>query len=88
MNKNKKVDVSTALATYIQVDWNRFWFMVDLDNGHRSGKPWEGIGYVWVFKTKKEAMAHRSKQHKKKTNARLSLPVRVDFQQNRSKSNN
>ena len=45
------------------------WLLFDLSNGdgltHR---------YVWVFKTKAEALAHRKEQHQKENHARLSPP--------------
>jgi hypothetical protein len=52
--------------------WNNIWIMFDLDNGHVGYRT-----YFWVFPTKKEALKHRSKQHKKKFAAKLSYPKNI-----------
>ena len=58
----------------VATKWNRIWILFDLSNGHAGGKT-----YFWVFGTKAEALEHRKKQHKKKKNARLSYPVKIEF---------
>jgi len=54
-------------------DWGRFWLMWDMSNGHKGGK-----GYMWVFRTKKEALDHKRDQ-KKRGGASLSLPQKVEI---------
>lgn len=52
--------------------------MWDLNNGHAWNKNDPGIGYMWVFKTRKDAMEHRKYQHKLKYGARLSMPFKIE----------
>lgn len=68
----------TSAAQYVSCGWRRAWIMWDLDNGHAwsSGDP--GRGYMWVFKTRKEAMEHRRIQHQNPKNVRLSLPFKIE----------
>jgi hypothetical protein len=79
----KKNNMENKVLNYLSVSWNQFWFMVDLDNGHTKGN-----GYIWVFKTKKEAIEHRRRQHKKKFGSKLSVPIKINFKKYRPKSNN
>lgn len=43
------------------------WVLLDKDNG----SPEYGIGYLWLFSSKKEAVAHKKAQNAKKICARL-----------------
>ena len=63
---------------YIRCGWRRAWIMWDLDNGHAWDKQDPGKGYMWVFPTRKEALMHRRKQHKKKFGAELSMPFKIE----------
>lgn len=71
---NKK-DISSG--SYVACGYNRAWIMWDLDNGHANSSRDVGKGYFWVFKTRKDALSHRNKQHKMKLGARLSYPVKI-----------
>lgn len=59
---------------YVKCGYRKAWVMFDLDNGHDGKYP---KGYCWVFKTKREAIEHRRKQHNKEFGARLSVPILV-----------
>lgn len=59
---------------YIKVGYRRFWVMFDLDNGHQWNSRDIGKGYIWVFESRKKALAHRKAQHSNRDNARLSYP--------------
>ncbi len=63
---------------YIQCGWRRAWIMWDMGNGHAMNKNDPGKGYMWVFKTRKEAMTHRKKQHSNKKSVRLSMPFKIE----------
>lgn len=61
------------ITNYITIpDFGKFWMMWDLVNGHKGYR-----GYIWIFRTKKEATDHRRKQHKN-GGARLSLPIKIE----------
>lgn len=64
---------------YIQCAWRRAWLLFDLDNGHSWGLNDHGKGYVWVFKTKKEAIAHKKLQKARPFAAQLSPPIKVEY---------
>lgn len=68
----------TKLGEYAQCGWRRAWIMWDLDNGHAHNQNDPGRGYLWVFKTKSDALKHRKKQHAKKLCARLSKPFKIE----------
>ncbi len=68
----------TNEGIYIQCGFRRAWAMWDLDNGHAHGKNDSGKGYLWVFKTRKEALKHRREQHKFEECARLSKPFKIE----------
>lgn len=63
---------------YIKTAWRRAWIMWDLDNGHAWGKNDSGKGYMWVFPTKKEALAHKKEQSARKHGAKLSAPFKIE----------
>lgn len=63
---------------YVQCGWRRAWIAWDLDNGHACSKGDAGKGYMWVYKTRREALEHRKTQHKNPHHARLSYPVKVE----------
>jgi hypothetical protein len=67
------------MENYVTCGYRRAWIMWDLDNGHSWGGNDPGKGYVWVFKTRKEALEHRKKQHKGRLNARLSKPIKIEY---------
>lgn len=48
------------------------WLLFDLSNGHFGS-----CCYCWWFTTRREARAHRRRQHRVTANARLSQPVRA-----------
>lgn len=48
------------------------WLLFDLNNGNPSGRGQKA--YVWWFRSRKAAMAHRRHQHKMRFGARLSMP--------------
>jgi hypothetical protein len=52
--------------------------MWDMDNGHAWGKTDAGKGYLWVFSTRKDAIAHRKMQHAKRHGAKLSMPFKIE----------
>lgn len=62
---------------YVSCAWRRAWLVFDLDNGHSWGLNDSGKGYVWVFKTKKEATNH--KKNRPKHSVRLSPPIKVEY---------
>lgn len=64
---------------YVKCAWRRAWLLFDLDNGHSWGLNDSGKGYVWVFKTKKEAIAHKKLQKTKPFAAQLSPPIKVEY---------
>ena len=68
---------------YVRVGYRRVALLFDLANGHAFGKKDIGVGYVWVFPSYQDAMRHRRIQHRKKRNARLSMPVVVDIRNNK-----
>ena len=61
---------------YVPCGYKRAWLLFDLDNGHSNGERDVGKGYVWVFRTQKEAINHKKAQ-KGKSGARLTAPIRV-----------
>jgi len=63
---------------YIECGWRRAWIMWDLDNGHAWSKGDPGRGYLWVFKTKKEAIEHKRQQRKMEFGAKLSKPFLIE----------
>lgn len=63
---------------YVTCGWRRAWIMWDLANGHACSKNDPGKGYMWVFKTRREALEHRKLQHCKPLNARLSYPFKIE----------
>ena len=65
------------MDNYVSCAYRRAWILFDLDNGHSWGGNDVGKGYMWVFKTKKEAIEHKKKQNKMKFGARLSKPILV-----------
>lgn len=75
MKNGCKTAGGQKIDNYITIpDFCKFWMMWDLSNGHKGYR-----GYIWIFRTKKEAMDHRRKQHKSKTGARLSIPIKMDI---------
>lgn len=68
------------MNNYIQCAWRRAWLMFDLDNGHSWGLNDAGKGYVWIFKTRKEAIEH--KKNRPKDSVRLSPPIKVEYRRN------
>ena len=63
-----------CIKNYITIpEWGKFWLLWDLSNGHKGYR-----GYMWVFRTKKEAISHRREQHKN-GGAKLSLPQKVEL---------
>lgn len=50
------------------------WFLLDVENGDI----FNGRGYVWIFETKQQALAHKQKQHSSnKLAARLDGPWKI-----------
>ena len=64
---------------YVPTGWRRAWIMFDLDNGHSWGKNDPGKGYIWVFRTKREALAHKKYQNTREFAAKLSPPIKVEY---------
>ena len=59
---------------YVSCAWRRAWIMWDLDNGHAWNRNDPGKGYMWVFKTKKDALEHK----RQSKNVRLSAPFKIE----------
>ena len=67
-----------SIENYVACGWRRAWIMWDMGNGHACNKKDDGKGYMWVFPSRAEAMAHRRWQHKNPDNVRLSMPFKVE----------
>ena len=64
---------------YVQCAYRKAWLMFDLDNGHKCNNICDnGKGYLWIFKTKKEAEFLR-KFHRENDLPSLSKPVRIEY---------
>ncbi len=74
-------DSNVLLGKYVECGWRRAWIMWDMCNGHACNQSDPGKGYLWVFKTKREALLHRRKQHSNNLNARLSMPFKIECAQ-------
>lgn len=68
------------MNNYIRTGYRKTWICFDLDNGHSYGKNNAGKGYVWIFSTRKEARGHCKKQRKMKFAAKLSQPIKIEYQ--------
>lgn len=75
---SKAVTGIKSNPNYVKCGHRRAWLMWDMDNGHSQNNRDTGKGYVWVFSSYKEAMAHRKEQHTRPFNARLSMPFKVE----------
>lgn len=69
---------NTFTGEYVRCGWRRAWLMWDMDNGHAWHHGDAGKGYLWVFSTRQEALAHRKQQHAKPDAVRLSMPFKVE----------
>lgn len=68
------------MKNYVTTAYRKAWICFDLDNGHSWGKNDPGKGYIWVFITRKEATEHKRKQKKHPFAARLSQPIKVQYE--------
>lgn len=67
-----------TVDNYVACGWRVAWIMWDLGNGHSWGKRDPGKGYMWVFRTRKDAIEHRRKTHRRKRSVRLSRPFKIE----------
>lgn len=59
---------------YIQLGWEKFWVMLDKDNGDvKKGS------YFWFFRTRQQALDHRKIQNRMKNGARLTYPRKIEI---------
>ena len=71
---------------YVTCGYRQAWICFDLVNGHYWNQNDPGKGYMWVFKTRQEALAHRRAQHKMKHGAQLSYPTKITYGRKNTRS--